>query len=255
MGIMGIPSRSEAVPGGRLRRYIPPVAIFRLPRQPVFPDPSLSEPDGLLAVGGDLSEERLVRAYAEGIFPWYGPGSPILWWSPDPRMVLLPGELHLPRSLRRTLRSGRYQVRLDTAFDEVIRRCAERDRPGQDGTWITPAMVRAYERLHRRGLAHSAEAWEGGELAGGLYGVSLGGTFFGESMYADRPDASKAAFATLVGWLAARGFDLVDCQVETEHLRRFGAREIPREEFLERLRASLRRPTLPGPWSMDGAAG
>jgi leucyl/phenylalanyl-tRNA--protein transferase len=228
------------------------VAIFRLPRQHVFPDPRLSEPDGLLAVGGDLSEERLVRAYAEGIFPWYGPGYPILWWSPDPRMILLPAELHVPRSLRRTMRSGRYEIRLDTSFDEVLHRCAARERPGQDGTWITPEMARAYGRLHRRGLAHSAEAWEDGELAGGLYGVSLGATFYGESMYADRPDASKAAFATLVEWLAARGFDLVDCQVETEHLRRFGAREVPREEFLERLRASLERPGLRGPWRLQG---
>jgi leucyl/phenylalanyl-tRNA--protein transferase len=230
------------------------VAIFRLARQPVFPDPRLAEPDGLLAVGGDLSEERLVRAYAEGIFPWYGPGSPILWWCPDPRMILLPGELHVPRSLRRTLRSGRYQIRLDTAFDEVVGRCASRDRPGQDGTWITPEMARAYGRLHRRGLAHSAEAWEDGALAGGLYGVSLGATFYGESMFADRPDASKAAFVTLVEWLSARGFDLVDCQVETEHLRRFGAREVPRDEFLARLAASLTRPTLTGSWRLEGGA-
>jgi len=228
------------------------VAIFRLPRQHVFPDPRLSEPDGLLAVGGDLSEERLLRAYAGGIFPWYGPGSPILWWSPDPRMILLPRELHVPRSLRRTMRAGRFEIRLDTAFDEVVRRCADRERPGQDGTWITPEMARAYGKLHRRGLAHSAEAWLDGELAGGLYGVSLGATFYGESMYADRPDASKAAFATLVEWLADRGFDLVDCQVETEHLRRFGARDVPREEFLERLRASLERPALAGPWRLPG---
>lgn len=224
------------------------MAIFRLPREAVFPDPRLSEPDGLLAVGGDLSVERLVRAYAEGIFPWYGPGSPILWWCPDPRMVLLPEELHVPRSLRKTLRAGRFEFRLDTAFDEVVRRCSGRERPGQEGTWITPEMARAYGKLHRAGLAHSAEAWLDGELAGGLYGVSLGGTFFGESMYADRPDASKVAFATLVPWLAARGFDLVDCQVQTEHLARFGAREITREEFLARLGASLLRPTLHGPW-------
>jgi leucyl/phenylalanyl-tRNA--protein transferase len=251
LGRVGIYPLAAANPGGVFRRYIPGVAIYRLPRKPVFPDPRLSEPDGLLAVGGDLSEERLLRAYAEGIFPWYGPGSPILWWSPDPRMVLLPDELHLPRSLRRALRSGRFEVRLDTAFDEVVHGCASRDRPGQDGTWITPDMARAYGRLHRRGLAHSAEAWEGDVLAGGLYGVSLGGTFFGESMYADRADASKVAFATLLDWLVERGFDLVDCQVETEHLRRFGAREVNREEFLERLAASLRRPTREGPWRMD----
>ena len=227
------------------------MAIFRLHRSPVFPDPELAEPDGLLAVGGDLSPARVVAAYAQGIFPWYSPGSPILWWSPDPRMVLIPGEMHVSRSLRRTLRSGRYQVRADTAFERVIRRCAEKDRPGQDGTWIVPEMVDAYLRLHRRGLAHSVEAWEGGELAGGLYGVSLGAAFFGESMFADRPDASKAAFATLVEWLRAAGFDLVDCQVETEHLRRFGAREISRREFRARLEASLARPTRAGRWTLE----
>jgi leucyl/phenylalanyl-tRNA--protein transferase len=226
------------------------VAIFRLQRRPVFPDPELSDPDGLLAVGGDLSPERLVAAYARGIFPWFNPGSPILWWSPDPRMVLLPGELHLARSLRRTLRSGRYRIGADTAFERVVRCCAARPRPGQDGTWITEEMVEAYVELHRLGLAHSVEAWEEDVLAGGLYGVSLGGAFFGESMYADRPDASKAAFATLVGWLAGRGFDLVDAQVETGHLARFGAREIPRREFLDRLAAALQKPTLRGPWEI-----
>ncbi len=227
------------------------MAIFRLHRSPVFPDPELAEPDGLLAVGGDLSPTRLVAAYSRGIFPWYSPGSPILWWSPDPRMVLFPEEMHVSRSLGRTLRSGRYQVRADTAFDRVVRRCAEKERPDQDGTWIVPEMAEAYGRLHRDGLAHSVEAWEGAELAGGLYGVSLGGAFFGESMFADRPDASKAAFATLVAWLRGSGFDLVDCQVETEHLRRFGARGIPRREFLSRLDASLARPTRGGRWALD----
>jgi leucyl/phenylalanyl-tRNA--protein transferase len=228
------------------------VAIFRLPRQAVFPDPALAEPDGLLAVGGDLSPERLVAAYAAGIFPWFDAESPILWWSPDPRMVLLPAELHVPRSLRRTLRAGRFEVRLDTAFGRVIRRCAEVPRPGQRGTWITRDMVRAYERLHALGLAHSAEAWAGGELAGGLYGVSLGGAFFGESMFADRPDASKAAFVTLVEWLGGRGLELVDAQVDTEHLRRFGAREVPRAEFLARLARALRKPTRRGRWELAG---
>jgi leucyl/phenylalanyl-tRNA--protein transferase len=226
------------------------VAIYRLPREPVFPDPALAEPDGLLAVGGDLSPERLVAAYAAGIFPWYDAESPILWWSPDPRMVLLPRELHVARSLRRTLRAGRFEVRADHAFSRVIRRCAEAPRPGQRGTWITGAMVEAYVRLHRLGLAHSVEAWAGGELAGGLYGVSLGGAFFGESMFADRPDASKVAFVTLVEWLRGRGFDLVDAQVETEHLRRFGAREVPRREFMARLARSLRKPTLRGAWDL-----
>jgi leucyl/phenylalanyl-tRNA---protein transferase len=227
------------------------VTLFRLPREPVFPDPSLAEPDGLLAVGGDLSPDRLLAAYASGIFPWFGEESPILWWSPDPRFVLFPRELHVSRSLERTLRRGRYGFRADTAFDQVIRRCASKDRPGQDGTWITSGMVEAYERLHRMGFAHSFEAWSGKELAGGLYGVSLGSAFFGESMFADRPDASKAAFATAVRWLAARGVELVDCQVRTGHLETLGARAIPRRRFLERLGEALRRPTLTGRWSLQ----
>ena len=222
--------------------------VHRLTRQVAFPDPSLAEPDGLLAVGGDLSPERLVAAYALGIFPWFSDGTPILWWSPDPRLVLLPTELHVPRSLARTLRRGAFTFTADRAFEEVMRRCAEVPRPGQDGTWITDGMVQAYVRLHRLGLAHSFEAWEGATLAGGLYGVSLGSAFFGESMFSARPDASKAAFVRSVEWLAGRGVDLVDCQVRTDHLVRFGAREVPRPEFLERLAAALERPTLRGPW-------
>jgi leucyl/phenylalanyl-tRNA--protein transferase len=226
------------------------VAVFRLPREPVFPDPELAEPDGLLAVGGDLSPERLLRAYREGIFPWYSDDTPILWWSPDPRMVLLPEELHVPRSLERTIRQGTYRIRADTAFVDVIRRCGETDRPGQDGTWITSEMVEAYERLHALGHAHSFEAWDDEGLAGGLYGVSLGAAFFGESMFADRPDASKAAFATAVQWMRGRGLELVDCQVDTDHLRRFGAREVPRSEFLARLRNALATPAARGRWSL-----
>ncbi|HVI76323.1 MAG TPA: leucyl/phenylalanyl-tRNA--protein transferase [Anaeromyxobacteraceae bacterium] len=223
--------------------------VYRLPREPVFPEPAEAEPDGLLAVGGDLSPERLLEAYAAGIFPWYSEGGPILWWSPDPRLVLDPAALHVPRSLERALRRGRYHVRSDTAFGEVIRRCADKPRPGQDGTWITAAMIHAYEHLHQLGFAHSFEAWEGDTLAGGLYGVSLGGAFFGESMFADRPDASKAAFVEGVRWLAARGVDLVDCQVRTEHLVRFGAVELARPAFLDRLAAALGRPTLRGRWN------
>lgn len=225
--------------------------IYRLPREPVFPEPREADADGLLAIGGDLSPERLLQAYAQGIFPWFNEDSPILWWSPDPRMVLTPEWLHVPRSLSRTARRGTYAVRADTAFREVIRRCADTPRPGQDGTWITDEMVFAYERLHRLGFAHSFEAWEGGALAGGLYGVSLGGAFFGESMFADRPDASKIAFVGAIEWLAERGVDLVDCQVHTEHLARFGAREIPRAEFLDRLDRALEKPTLRGKWDID----
>jgi leucyl/phenylalanyl-tRNA--protein transferase len=228
------------------------VALFRLIPEPVFPNPEDAEPDGLLAVGGDLSAERLLAAYRAGIFPWFGDDSPILWWSPDPRLVLRSGWLHVPRSLTRTLRSGRYRIRADTAFGQVIRRCATVPRPGQRGTWITGGMVEAYEGLHLRGLAHSFEAWEGDELVGGLYGISLGGAFFGESMFADRPDASKVAFVTAVRWMATRGIDLVDCQVRTDHLLRFGARDVRRGEFLAALEQALDRPTLPGPWSLEG---
>ncbi len=231
------------------------MAIYRLGRDVAFPDPALAEPDGLLAVGGDLSPERLLAAYAEGIFPWFDEQSPILWWSPDPRLVLEPDRLHVSRSLRRTIRRGLYRVTADTAFHEVIRRCAGSPRPGQRGTWIGREMVSAYVRLHRLGLAHSFEAWEGEELAGGLYGVSLGGAFFGESMFADRADASKVAFVRAVEWLAARGIRLVDCQVRTEHLVSLGAREIRRSEFLVRLAAALDAETALGRWELEPAAG
>ena len=169
-------------------------------------------------------------------------------------MVLLPEELHVPRSLQRTMRSGRYRIRSDTAFGEVIRRCAGKERPEQDGTWITSEMVVAYERLHALGHAHSFEAWDDDGLAGGVYGVSLGAAFFGESMYADRPDASKVAFVEAVRWMRGRGIELVDCQVDTEHLRRFGAREIPRAEFLARLRNALATAGTRGPWRIEAAA-
>jgi leucyl/phenylalanyl-tRNA--protein transferase len=226
------------------------VPVHRLSRAIAFPDPSLAEPDGLLAVGGDLAPERLVAAYALGIFPWFDEDTPILWWSPDPRLVLFPAELHVPRSLARTLRRGNVRITADRAFERVIRRCAEARRPGQRGTWITAGMAEAYGRLHALGLAHSFEAWEGDTLVGGLYGVSLGAAFFGESMFSDRPDASKLAFVRSVAFLASRGVELVDCQVRTEHLVRFGAREIPRAEFLRRLAAALERPTLRGPWEL-----
>lgn len=224
--------------------------VYRLPSEIAFPDPRLAEADGLVAVGGDLSPERLVGAYAAGIFPWYSQGEPLLWWSPDPRFVLDPARVHLPRSLRRTLRRGTYEITADRDFDAVIRRCGARRRPGQRGTWITPAMRRAYGGLARLGLAHSIEARIDGRLAGGLYGVSLGGMFFGESMFADEPDASKAAFARLCEVLASWDFDLVDCQLPTAHLLRFGAFGMPRAEFLERLGASLGKPHRQGAWTL-----
>jgi len=227
------------------------VPIYRLGREHVFPDPARAEPDGLLAVGGDLAPERLLAAYAMGIFPWYDERSPILWWSPDPRLVLEPESLHVARSLRRTIQRGSYRVTADTAFEGVIRRCAERDRPGQRGTWITEEMIEAYVQLHRLGFAHSFEAWEGETLAGGLYGISLGAAFFGESMFADRRDASKVAFVRAVEWLAGRGVRLVDCQVRTEHLVSLGAHEIPRRRFLARLAAALDAPTLRGRFDLE----
>lgn len=224
--------------------------IFRLDRRVLFPRPDLANEDGLLAVGGDLSAERLVVAYASGIFPWYNDDTPILWYSPDPRMVLLPSALQVSRSLGKTLRRAPYEVRLDTAFRAVIEACSRVPRPGQSSTWITADMIDAYCELHARGVAHSAEAFQGGELVGGLYGVSLGAAFFGESMFALAPDASKVAFVTLVRALEAWGFELVDCQVRTEHLARFGAEDWPRARFLGALRESLAKETRFGPWAL-----
>jgi leucyl/phenylalanyl-tRNA--protein transferase len=224
--------------------------VYRLDERLVFPPPEEAE-DGLLAVGGDLRPERLLLAYARGIFPWYGEGLPILWHSPDPRMVLTADRLIVNRSLAKTIRRGRYRVELDRAFADVVRACAAVPRPGQDGTWITEDMIAAYVRLHELGYAHSAEAWEGDALVGGIYGVSLGGAFFGESMFAHRPDASKVAFVTLVEQLARWGIDLIDCQVHTDHLERFGAVEWPRPRFLAALARALEHPTRKGAWALD----
>lgn len=223
--------------------------LYRIPEEHLFPDPWLAEPSGLLGVGGDLHPDRLLLAYRMGIFPWYSDDQPVLWWSPDPRFVLYPEELHVGRSLGKRMRRGDYTVRMDTAFEAVIRACGTVPRPGQAGTWITEDMVAAYVELHQRGIAHSVEAWRDGELVGGLYGVSLGGLFSGESMFANEPDASKVAFATLVPRLAEWGFGLVDCQIHTDHLERFGAREIPRVEFLRSLHRLQHLPGRPGPWS------
>jgi leucyl/phenylalanyl-tRNA--protein transferase len=199
---------------------------------------ALRRPNGLLAAGGGLSVRRLVEAYRRGCFPWYSEGEPVLWWSPDPRMVLFPSELHVPRSLERRLRRGEFRITADRAFADVIAGCAE---PRDDGgTWITDEMIAAYERLHAAGYAHSVEAWQGDLLVGGLYGVGIGEAFFGESMFTRVPDASKAAFVTLVRIFVDRGIGLIDCQMRTEHLARFGAREIPRSEFLARVQVLVR---------------
>jgi leucyl/phenylalanyl-tRNA--protein transferase len=195
-------------------------------------DAALDDPNGLLAAGGDLSPERLLAAYRHGIFPWYNEATPILWWSPDPRMVLHVNEFKLPRSLRRVVRQRRFEIRADTAFREVMEGCAE-PRQGQSGTWITPAVVDAYEALHRQGHAHSLEAWREGQLVGGLYGVTIGRMFFGESMFARETDASKVALVKLVAMLGRMSMPLIDCQQETEHLARLGARPITRRQFAD----------------------
>lgn len=218
--------------------------------QESFPPPEAADPSGLLAVGGDLAPRRLLAAYAQGIFPWYSEDQPILWHSPDPRFVLQPDRLHVSRSLRKTLRQGTFEIRYDTAFEEVIGACARVRRSGQKGTWITSDMKEAYLALHRLGFAHSVESWAEGRLQGGLYGVSLGAAFFGESMFALAPDASKAAFVTLVERLAGWGFTLIDCQQETAHLARFGAEAWPRERFLSALAEALRAPTRHGSWAV-----
>jgi leucyl/phenylalanyl-tRNA--protein transferase len=226
------------------------VPVFRLDDRLAFPPVHLAE-DGLLAVGGDLRPERLLLAYTRGIFPWYGENLPILWHSPDPRMVMATRDLVVGRSLRKTIRKRPYELKMDTAFRDVLIACAATPRPGQDGTWLIPEMVDAYVRLFELGFAHSIEAWDGGRLVGGLYGVSLGAAFFGESMFAHAPDASKVAFVAAVHQLDAWSITLIDCQVHTDHLARFGAREIPRAEYMVRLAEALDATTRRGRWAFD----
>ncbi|MCC8999490.1 MAG: leucyl/phenylalanyl-tRNA--protein transferase [Candidatus Contendobacter sp.] len=214
------------------------------------PDRALTEPDGLLAAGGNLSPRRLLRAYRLGIFPWYSPGQPILWWSPDPRLVLFPESVNLSRSLRKTLRKGLFTVTADTAFAAVIAACAA-PRGEDPGTWITPEMNRAYIRLHQLGHAHSFESWHEGELVGGLYGVAVGRVFYGESMFSIMSDASKVALAALAAQLWRWQFTLIDCQVHTEHLTRMGAVEIPRATFIQLLERYCILPGRDGLWRLD----
>jgi leucyl/phenylalanyl-tRNA--protein transferase len=220
--------------------------VYRLDERLIFPPPERGPRRGPIAVGGDLRPERLLLAYSMGIFPWQG--EPLHWHSPDPRMVLLADELHVTRSLRRAQKRQPFRLTLDTAFTSVMTACASAPRPGQEGTWITSEMIESYTELHRRGIAHSAEAWQGDRLVGGLYGLSLGAAFFGESMFALEPDASKLAFVALVEQLGRWSIPLVDCQVHTPHLARFGAREWPRRDFLSALAAALDRKTRLGPW-------
>jgi len=232
--------------------------VFQLTDAIKFPPPELAEPDGLLAFGGDLRPERLRAAYAQGIFPWPHRGYPLVWFSPDPRMVLPTAELHVARRLERALRQGRFEVRLDSAFPSVIRHCAAAKRKGQRGTWITRAMIDAYTALHAQGYAHCAEAWHDGALVGGLYGVSIGRVFTAESMFTAVPNAAKAALVGLVRQLDRWGIDLFDAQVYTEHVATFGATLWPRDRFLAALREALaepaRYPTRRGKWALEDAA-
>jgi leucyl/phenylalanyl-tRNA--protein transferase len=226
--------------------------IFQLNERPgetAFPDPGHAErePNGLLAVGGDLHPDRLLSAYAHGIFPWYSEGQPILWWSPDPRTLLYPDRVHVSRSLRRQLRRGGLELRIDTAFNQVIAACAA-PRGGQDGTWLLPEMQQAYIRLHQMGRAHAIELWRDGRLVGGLYGLALGRAFFGESMFSRIPSASRIVMVYLCEHLASLGYHFLDCQVHNPHLERMGACEIPRERFLRELEVAVREPEPPGAW-------
>ena len=261
----------------------------RLESAPFFPpvETALAEPNGLLAMGGDLSVARLLDAYRHGIFPWFNPGERILWWSPDPRMLLVPGEVRVSRSLAKRIRNGSFEVRADTAFAEVMRACAAprppagrapargvpagspllcsdpsavsggvplagaAPREGESGTWISPAMVAAYTRLHQAGYAHSVETWREGRLVGGLYGVAIGRMFYGESMFSREPDASKVALVRLAQQLQRWGFGLIDCQMETSHLASMGARTMPRAAFIARLAELVNLPHRPGPWNFD----
>ena len=213
-------------------------------------DRALRDPNGLLAAGADLSPARLIDAYERGIFPWFNEDDPVLWWSPDPRMVLPVAEVRVARSLRRTIRSSRFRVSADTAFPAVVSGCAE-PRPDQHGTWITSDMATAYARLFDLGYAHSIETWDGDTLAGGLYGVAIGRMFFGESMFSRRSDASKVALVLLARQLARWGFQLIDCQMSTEHLASLGAREIDRATFVRQVRQLVREPPIPSPWRLD----
>jgi leucyl/phenylalanyl-tRNA--protein transferase len=219
------------------------------PHAPFPPlDKALSDPNGLLAASADLTPVRLLDAYRHGVFPWYSDGQPVLWWSPDPRMVLFVDEFRVARSLRKVLKSGRFEVRVDGAFRGVVEECALAPRPGQLGTWITPEVIDAYTALHEAGYAHSVESWQDGVLVGGLYGVTIGRMFYGESMFAHVPDASKVALVHLVALLRSNAMPLIDCQQETQHLARFGARPIPRREFAKRLAALVNSPAPSRSW-------
>ena len=225
-----------------------------IPDIPLFPPTEEAEDDGLLAVGGDLTKERLLAAYSKGIFPWYEAGQPILWWSPDPRLVLIPAELKISRSLRKVLRKQQFEIRFDSAFQQVIKACAEVRTEQGEGTWIIPEMQQAYTELYQEGFAHSVESWQDGKLVGGLYGISLGQCFFGESMFSTKSDSSKVALVALADFSKNVGIKMIDCQMTTAHLLSLGAREIKREVFLKNLKECLRKPTLKGSWLSNSAS-
>ena len=224
-----------------------------IPEVFLFPPTEEAEDDGLLAVGGDLTKERLLAAYSKGIFPWYEAGQPILWWSPDPRLVLTPETLKISRSLRKILRKQQFEIRFDTAFEKVIKACADVRTEQGEGTWIIPEMQQAYTELHQDGFAHSVESWLDGELVGGLYGISLGQCFFGESMFSTRNDSSKVALVALVEFSREVGIRMIDCQMTTPHLLSLGASEIQRKKFLTNLKILLEQPTLKGSWNRGSA--
>ncbi len=223
--------------------------VYALPQEHIFPPVSHAEEDGLLAVGGDLTPGRLLAAYAQGIFPWYSKKDPILWWSPDPRMVLMPAELQVSKSMKQLLKRRTFEVTYDTVFADVIKGCAKAPRPGQEGTWLGKDMQKAYIQLHQLGHAHSVEVWSEGKLVAGLYGVALGRVFCGESMFTTVSNGSKYGFITAVQGLVRLGFELIDCQVHTEHLESLGAREIPRKAFIKLLGAGMGKPWLTGAWT------
>jgi leucyl/phenylalanyl-tRNA--protein transferase len=229
--------------------------MVRLSRNPLdlsFPPVEHATPDGLLAIGGDLRTPRLLEAYRHGVFPWYNEEQPILWWSPDPRTVLFPEHLHLPRSLKRSLQPGRFTVTFDRCFETVVKHCAApRPQYPEGGTWITPAMMEAYAALHKEGYAHSAETWKEDQLVGGVYGVAIGGAFFAESMFTKVDDASKVALVCLVRQLRTWGFRIVDCQQSSPHVLRLGAEDIARRDYIEQLSKAVALPGRPGPWEFQ----
>ena len=222
--------------------------VYLLPEEPFFPPVDEAEPDGLIAVGGDLSVNRLIQAYAHGIFPWFVNEDEFYWFSPDPRLVMFPEQFKISDSLRRIVKSDLFEVRFDTNFGKVIRACSAANRPGQDGSWISTEFIQAYTELHLHGYAHSVETYFKGKLVGGLYGVSLGAAFFGESMFFSKSNASKVAFCSLVDYCKLHNFRFIDCQVATSHLVSLGAKPVPRKDYLEKLDEALKKPTVKGPW-------